>query len=166
MPSAFAGCYLLWLRGLAELYPSRTVGKPYVGIASAWPVTLPKSTAKSKWSFALPTTEGRTVSEILACPIMSNQELAQQGAWLNLKGSAGYRIARASSRRRGNHLMRTFLFTVFLATSFCARSSAQELSPADQPAADDSDPPDVGRHAAPLIKWRATTTRWIWFVPS
>jgi len=32
--------------------------------------------------------------------------------------------------------MRTFLFTVFLATSFCAPSSAQELSPADQSAAD------------------------------
>jgi hypothetical protein len=32
--------------------------------------------------------------------------------------------------------MRTLLFTVFLATSFCAPSSAQELSPADQSAAD------------------------------
>jgi hypothetical protein len=32
--------------------------------------------------------------------------------------------------------MRTLLFTVFFATSFCAPSSAQELSPADQSAAD------------------------------
>jgi hypothetical protein len=32
--------------------------------------------------------------------------------------------------------MRTFLFAVLLATSFCAPSSAQELSPADQSAAD------------------------------
>ena len=32
--------------------------------------------------------------------------------------------------------MRTLLFTVFLATSFCAPSSAQELSPADQAPAD------------------------------
>src|SRR5208282_6395336 len=32
--------------------------------------------------------------------------------------------------------MRTLLFTVFLATSFCAPSSAQELSPADRAAAD------------------------------
>jgi Peptidase family M28 len=32
--------------------------------------------------------------------------------------------------------MRTLLFVVFLATSFCAPSSAQELSPADQSAAD------------------------------
>lgn len=32
--------------------------------------------------------------------------------------------------------MRTFLITVFLATSFCAPSSAQELSPADQSAAE------------------------------
>ena len=50
---------------------------------------------KIEMELCTPTTRVRTVSEIPALPIMSYQGLAHQGTLLNLKGSAGYRIARA-----------------------------------------------------------------------